>query len=204
MTERNWEDHYQSGFLPWDTGTADPYLASAVESGAIAPGKALEVGCGTGTNVLYLAEKGFDVWGVDLAPTAIARALERLEGRPNARAEVLDFLEAPLPQTGFTFVYDRGCFHVFDHAEERTRFAERVAEALAPEGRWLSLIGSTEGAPRDRGPPRRSARDIALAVEPALEIVELRATDFEDHDARAWLMIAKKRTQPAQPSSRPT
>ena len=40
-----------------------------------------------------------------------------------------------------------------------------VARVLAPGGLWLSLSGSTEGAPRDTGPPRRSARDIANAVE---------------------------------------
>ncbi len=202
MAERTWEDDYQSGVTPWDTGEVDPALVRWIESGRVAPGKALEIGCGTGTNVLYLAEQGFEVLGVDVAPTAIEHSRARLEGHPRARAELRDILSAPLGETGFDFVFDRGCFHIFDAAEQQALFAERVAEALSVGGVWVSLLGSTEGAPRDRGPPRRSARDIAIAVEPALEIVELVGIDFEDHAARAWMLVARKRAEPAQPSTR--
>ena len=48
------------------------------------------------------------------------------------------------------------------------RFAKRVALLLARDGRWLSLIGSTEGPERDWGPPRRSARDVIDAIERAI------------------------------------
>lgn len=58
---------------------------------------------------------------------------------------------------------------------------------------WLSLIGSTEGPPRDVGPPRRSAREVALAIEPALEIVELLSAKFRE-DAKAWFCLSRKRT----------
>jgi hypothetical protein len=69
-------------------------------------------------------------------------------------------------------------------------------------GVWLSLIGSTEGPPREVGPPRRSAREVALAIEPVLEIVELRSAQFVTHDAKAWFCLARQRSVPAQPSSR--
>ena len=75
------------------------------------------------------------------------------------------------------------------------RFAAQVATALAPGGLWLSLIGSTEGAPREIGPPRRSAREVALAIEPALEIVELRAAEFHGHGAKAWFCLARRRLE---------
>ena len=71
-------------------------------------------------------------------------------------------------------------------------------------GLWLSLLGSTEGAPRDHGPPRRSARDIVNAVEPSLEIVELRGVDFdgdEASDVRGWVLMARRPRVPAQPST---
>jgi hypothetical protein len=101
----------------------------------------------------------------------------------------------------FHFVFDRGCFHVFDEPEERARFAGQVAAAMAPAGLWLSLIGSTEGGPREIGPPRRSAREVALAIEPVLEIVELRTAEFSSHGAKAWFCLSRQRTIPAQPSS---
>jgi hypothetical protein len=62
---------------------------------------------------------------------------------------------------------------VFDEPEARARFAAQIAAILAPGGLWLSLIGSTEGPAQEVGPPRRSAREVILAIEPALEIQEL-------------------------------
>ncbi len=78
-----------------------------------------------------------------------------------------------------------------------------MAAALVKHGVWLSLIGSTEGAPRDQGPPRRSARDVTNAIEPSLEIVELRSTEFGVHDQqlKAWLCLSRKRAIAAQPST---
>jgi hypothetical protein len=71
-------------------------------------------------------------------------------------------------------------------------------------GVWLSLIGSTEGPPRDEGPPRRSAREVLKAIEPSLEILQLRSGEFgiAGEQLKAWLCLSRKRTIPAQPSSR--
>jgi hypothetical protein len=114
-----------------------------------------------------------------------------------------DFLAAPPPNGPFQFVFDRGCFHVFDEPGERQQFAAQVVAALVPGGLWLSLIGSTEGPAREVGPPRRSAREVTLAIEPALEIVELRSAEFSGHDAKAWFCLSRQRTMPTQPSTRP-
>ncbi|KAA6465296.1 class I SAM-dependent methyltransferase [Acidobacteria bacterium AB60] len=150
-----------------------------------------------GTNSLWLAERGFEVLGIDVAPLAVERARAKLGGHGLAcRFATLDILAADPPDGPFHFVFDRGCFHLFDEPDERARFAA----ALAPRGLWLSLIGSTEGPPREVGPPRRSAREVALAVEPALEIIELRSSEFRDHGALAWFCLARRRTMPAQSS----
>jgi SAM-dependent methyltransferase len=133
-----------------------------------------------------MAERRFDVLGVDVSPLAVERAHAKMEGRAlRCRFAAWDFLAAPLPDGPFQFVFDRGCFHVFDEPGERQRFAAQVAASLAPDGLWLSLIGSTEGPPREVGPPRRSAREVTLAIEPALEIVELRSAEFRGNNAKA-------------------
>jgi hypothetical protein len=67
---------------------------------------------------------------------------------------------------------------------------------------WLSLIGSTEGPPREVGPPRRTAREVILGIEPALEIVKLRSAEFHGRNVKAWLCLSRRRTMPAQPSTR--
>ena len=61
---------YSSNSIPWETGPREA-LVSLVESGRVKPCRAIDLGCGTATNVLYLAQNGFDVTGVDFIPAAI-------------------------------------------------------------------------------------------------------------------------------------
>jgi SAM-dependent methyltransferase len=203
MPHPSWNDDYSSGEpLPWDTGTPDPMLTEMVESRAIEPGLTLEVGCGTGTNAIYLAQHGYEVVGIDVSSIAIEKARAKARGR--CRFETVDFLHETPSGGPFQFVFDRGCFHTFDKDRERARFAQKVATVLVDGGSWLSLIGSTEGAPRDAGPPRRSARDVMRAIEPSLEILQFRSGEFGvcGHQLKAWLCLSRKRTIPPQPSSR--
>jgi SAM-dependent methyltransferase len=202
MARHAWNESYASGQLPWDTGQPEPLLVEFVTSGRITPSLTLEIGAGTGTNAIWMAERGFDVLGVDLSPLAAEKAeAKRGERALSCRFAACDFLAAAPPGGPFQFVFDRGCFHVFDEPEEREQFAARVAAALAPGGFWLSLIGSTEGPPREMGPPRRSARDISRAIEPVLEIVELRSAEFHEHGAKVWFCLSRQRQVPPQPST---
>jgi SAM-dependent methyltransferase len=176
-----------------------------VEARGVGKGRALEIGSGTGTNAIWLAEHGFDVLGLDVSTLAVDEARTKAGARPRVRFEVRDFVTDPV--TGpFDFVFDRGTWHVFDEPEDRARFAAHVAAALTPEGRWLSLIGSTEGGDRESGPPRRSARDVAEALEPVLEILELRTFDFvlPAGVANAWACVSRRRPVPAVASTRRT
>lgn len=209
MPQSDWNARYADGNLPWDTGAPDDHLVASVRAGLVAPGRTLEVGCGTGTNALWLAAQGFDVLGVDLSPLAVdkarAKAAAAGAGARGCRFDVLDFLVAEPAGAPFDFVFDRGCFHVFDDEVVRAQFAARVAALLAPGGQWLSLVGSTEGPPRDTGPPRRTAREVIAAMEPVVEIVELRSINFEaliESPAKAWLCRARRRDVAAQPSTR--
>ena len=194
MPHPSWNENYASGELPWDTGEPEPLLVEFVTSGRVLPTLTFEIGAGTGTNSLWLAERGFDVFGIDIAPLAVERANAKLAGRVlGCRFATSDFLADSPPDDSFRFAFDRGCFHVFDEPEERARFAAQVSAILAPGGLWLSLIGSTEDPAREVGPPRRSARELILAIEPALEIVELRSAEFRAHDVKAWSCLARSR-----------
>jgi SAM-dependent methyltransferase len=198
-----WDGHYADGFLPWDTGQPEPLLVELVQGGAIPVGRVLEIGCGTGTNAVWLARHGYDVVAVDISPLAVARARERAgEAGLGVDVREVDFLNEPLAAGLFDLVFDRGCFHVFDVAADQDRFAARVASLLAPGGRWLSLVGSTEGAPRNMGPPRRSARDLVAAIEPHLEILDLRRVVESAADGvLMWSCLSGRRGVGAQPST---
>lgn len=205
MPEHDWNERYRAGDTPWDDGQPEARLVELVLRGELEPCRVLEAGCGTGTNAVWLAERGFDVVGCDLSPLALERATARAaDAGVTVPFHARNLLEDEVPGAPFELVFDRGVFHVFDAAEDRARFAAAVASALGPGGRWLTLAGSTEGPARDHGPPRRTVRDLAEAIEPELEMVWMRATSFAadlPSPAAAWFSLWRRRAVAAQPST---
>jgi SAM-dependent methyltransferase len=67
---------YRYVSVPWDIGVR-PELVALVEGGRLAPGRAIDLGCGTGSNSIYLAQHGFQVTGIDFAPAAVESARDR-------------------------------------------------------------------------------------------------------------------------------
>lgn len=202
MTAPHWDARYEQTNVPWDTGVPDPHLVEFIQASSVTPRRVLEIGCGTGTNAIWLASRGCEVVGIDVSPRAIAQAEAKVRGEPICFL-VRDFFDASL-EGSFDFVFDRGVLHLYDDLPARAKFVGRVAELLSPTGVWLSIVGSTEGPPRDHGPPRRSALDLVAAVEPVLELAELRSTEFHANiptPAAAWLLKARHRSTPAQPST---
>lgn len=194
--DKSFEDRYQEGDLPWDHGMADENLKRKVERFSIAPCPALDLGCGTGDNALWLSERGFEVAACDLSETAIYMAKEK-KGIKDIRFDVRDILEAPYPDASFDFIFDRGCFHCIDGNEERARFARLVAGMLGENGLWLSLIGNADELGREEGPPQLTAAEIAAYVEPCFEILSLESGFFgsdQEVPPRAWICLMKKRT----------
>ena len=97
----------------------------------------------------------------------------------------------------FGFVFDRGCFHSFDSDQDRSNFAEKAASHLEKNGFWLSLIGNADEVRDGHGPPRCTAKDIVIAVEPYFEILSLATGFFEAKQStppRAWICFMQKRT----------
>jgi len=120
---------------PWDSGIPAPELVRAVAGRP--PGRALDLGCGTGTNVRYLAERGWQAAGVDFAPNAVAKARRKLRGL-NAAVLVGDVTQLerlPLPGP-FDLALDMGCFHSLS-GEGRKRYAAGLRHWTRPGGVYL-------------------------------------------------------------------
>lgn len=154
---------YWRGRPPWDSGVTPPELVRVVEGTGTEhrqPGRALDLGCGTGTNSLYLARHGWDVSGVDFAAPAIARAREKraqmgtLSGAVRFQRGDVTHLEALDLHGPYDLVLDMGCLHGIAPAG-RERYAAQVTRltrpgallmvyALAPTRLGRRTIGMTQ------------------------------------------------------------
>ena len=193
--ENRFEERYQTGNLPWDHGTVDSNLVETMAREGVKPCKALDIGCGTGDNAIWLAEQGFDVVACDYSETAIKLAREK-EGAAACRFLVADFLADEIPGSPFGFVFDRGCLHCFGESHDRKAFAAKVAGLLGEGGLWLSLVGNADEPKREVGPPQMSALDVAKAVELGFEILLLESGHFgsdQEDPPRAWVCLMRKR-----------
>lgn len=103
-----YETIYRYFRAPWDIGPRAE-LRSLVESGRVQPGRAIDLGCGAGANSIYLAQKGFEVTGVDYAQAAIEKARSRA-GESGARVTfIVDDLTNLRQVSGtFDFLLDYG------------------------------------------------------------------------------------------------
>lgn len=118
---------YLRGDAPWDRGIVPPEIAAWVAAHAAAghpPGRALDLGCGTGTSSLFLAAHGWDVTGIDFAPNAIRAARRKadradLAGRVTFRAGDVSRLDVLPAQPPFDLAVDVGCLHVLDPGARR-------------------------------------------------------------------------------------
>ncbi|GAA4420594.1 class I SAM-dependent methyltransferase [Actinokineospora soli] len=138
---------YKIGFSPWDLGPPMPELVDIVEGeNRLTPGRAVDLGCGAGSKSVYLAQHGWDVTGVDIAPEAIKRARKKAEEAGlDIEFVVADLVDpAPGALTGpFDFLLDFGCAHSL-RDEAKARYAEHVAAIAAP-GATLFLFAFTKG-----------------------------------------------------------
>ncbi len=198
MREKDrFKKRYESGDTPWDIGKPDFNLIQTISTIAIEPSKALDIGCGTGDNSIWLSQKGFQVTGIDISELAIQKAKEKAS-KANFKCTfmVIDFLTKKIEGAPFGFAFDRGCFHSLNSHEERNTFAENVAAHLEKDGLWLSLIGNADEQRHAPGPPQRTARDIVNSVEPYFEILSLVSGYFgsnRPNPPKAWVCLMRKR-----------
>ena len=120
---------------PWDTGVTPPELYDFVE--AHAPGRALDLGCGTGTNAIFLARAGWQAFGVDFAAGAIRQARRKAarSGLP-VHFYVDDVTRLRGIHGSFDLILDIGCYHGLS-VPVRTAYRTNLPALLAPGGSLL-------------------------------------------------------------------
>jgi SAM-dependent methyltransferase len=195
-----WDDSYTGDTpAPWDIGRPQPAFVQLADKGRL-NGRLLDAGCGSGENALLAASRGADVTGIDIAPTAIARARAKASERGlTARFEVADALDlGGLGRLGRTVdtVIDSGVFHVFDD-DDRARYVASLASVLRPDGACY-LMCFSDRQPGTWGPRRVSEDELRAAFDDGWAVESITAEVFELNpvegatQVQAWLAVISR------------
>jgi SAM-dependent methyltransferase len=172
-----WDAVYRDGRPPWDIDRPQPIFMHLLEAGEItAP--VLDCGCGTGEHTLMLAERGIEVLGMDLAPSAVARAREKAAERGiDASFEIGNALDLVRLERQFATVIDSGVFHVFNDAD-RARYVRSLASATRPGG-VLHLACFSELTPGPGGPRRVTQAELREAFADGWQVERIEPARYE-------------------------
>jgi cyclopropane fatty-acyl-phospholipid synthase-like methyltransferase len=178
---------YLIGRPAWDSGIAPPELLSFIQGHP--PGRAIDLGCGTGTNVLALAQSGWDVTGVDFSPVAIWRARRKIaHAGLNADLHVRDVTQLSDIEPSFDLALDIGCYHSLSRAEQ-ARYVAEIARLVMSGGTYL-LYSFLRGSDTDRVGLLDEA-GVRAQFNGAFDLVKLEHGFFNDQ-ASAWLTFTRR------------
>ena len=145
--EAFWDVRYRERFTPWDAGAVPRQLREYVGQNA-PPGRVLVPGCGSGHDVRFFAESGWDVNGIDFSAAALEAAAPVL-GPFADRVRRADFF-SPALSPPFELIYERAFLCALPR-EAWPRWSARMAELTPPGGRIAGYFFIDPGV--QRGPP---------------------------------------------------
>jgi len=171
---------------PWDTGISPPELLEFIKTHSA--GCAIDIGCGTGTNVITLARAGWQVTGVDFAPRAITLAKQKLkEAHVRAEIQVKDATKMEGIAGPFNLAFDLGCFHGIHH-NLQSKYLDQLERILAPGAFWLMYGFLSMGT--DASPGLAEA-DIS-SISSRFALIS-RRDGFDNRERNsAWFLFQKK------------
>lgn len=167
MDSGQWDRRYAEKGFVW---TSEPNRFLVGEAQPLAPGRALDVACGEGRNAVWLADRGWQVTGVDFSEVGLqkARALARSRG-VRARWIAADLREYVPERSAYDLVL---VFYLQVPASERTAIVRTVAGAVAADGLFLLVGHDSSNLEHGYGGPR----DPAVLYAPGDVAADLAAT----------------------------
>ncbi|MBM3881052.1 MAG: class I SAM-dependent methyltransferase [Verrucomicrobia bacterium] len=191
-----WDAAYRGGNRPgWDTGRPSSNLRAAIEGGVLPRGRAVELGCGTGVNAIYLGQQGFDVTAIDLAPTALGLAEEKArQAGVRVRWLLADVLAVP-ELAPFDLIFDRGCYHGVRGANAAGYVA--TLRRLSQPGTRILILAGNANEERQYGPPRVTEAQLRADFGDGFTFEWLRETRFDTANpdqagALAWSILLQR------------
>lgn len=192
-----WDRAYRGGQMPgWDVGRPDSILREVVQAKIITPGRTVELGCGTGTNAVYLAQQGFEVSAIDIAPTALGMAEKKAAAAGVKVRWLLADVLAPPRMAPADFIFDRGCYH----GVRQSNAAGYVAalRRLSRPGTRVLILAGNANEPRTGGPPRVTEEQLRTDFSADFEFEWLKTTRFDTRQedragALAWAVLLRRK-----------
>lgn len=153
-----WQQRYRDTSpdqMPWHRDEPAESLVEAVRRGLLPKGITIDLGCGTGSDLLCMTKQGYHAIGVDIALEPLRFARERFR-----QAEVdIPLIQAdarflPFRDASVDLICDSGCFHSFA-PEQRPMYARSVARVLKPRGvLFMREFHHDQPQPPEGGPYR--------------------------------------------------
>ncbi|MEW6716282.1 MAG: class I SAM-dependent methyltransferase [Chloroflexota bacterium] len=174
---------------PWDTGVSPPELLDFIRTHE--PGKVFDMGCGTGTNLITLAQHGWQASGVDFAPRAIRLAKHKAQkAGVQVDLQVGDVTKLYEPSNTYDLILDIGCFHGLSRGD-RAPYIQIVERMLKPGGTLLLYVIFRKD--NDAPPPGITEGDLDMI---STYLKQKKRTDSLDKIQRpsAWLAFQKHST----------
>lgn len=159
--KKYWENHWS----PTAAGggrslPANPYLLA--ETTLLPVGTALDAGCGTGTEALWLTEQGWQVTGADISATALAAAAESADA--TGLAGQVEWVETDLARWNPARRWDLVVTSYAHPDTGQLAFYQRIASWVAPGGTLL-IVGHLHGSDRGHGHPEGATATLAGITE---------------------------------------
>jgi SAM-dependent methyltransferase len=202
-TRLDWEDRYREGPRPWDTGITPPEVYDFWRSNRIPTHQrgsalALDIGCGPGTNVAFLAQLGLSAIGFDLSGIALSIAKHRITAsRPDLLPRIgliqADVSRLPIRSANAVYILDIGCLHGL-LPPLREDYAHGVIQNLSPGGYYQ--LFAFDRLPEAQAEPDKQLRgmeqdEVATMFAPELYVVDIfRGTP--DRQPCRWYLLQKK------------
>ena len=152
MDSASWDRRYGGRELVW---TANPNRFLVAETRNLAPGRAIDLGCGEGRNAIWLAERGWQMVGVDFSEVGLQKARELADARGvSVEWVAADLLEYRPEPRAFDFVL---VFYLQVPAGERQPILRAAVDAVAPGGTFLLVAHDSTNLQHGYGGPQTPA-----------------------------------------------
>ncbi|WP_373511266.1 class I SAM-dependent methyltransferase [Persicitalea sp.] len=186
---------YRFGFAEWDVNKPQPDLIRLVEEGKIAGKTILDIGCGSGDNAIYLAQKGFQVTGLDYSDKGIEVAKRRAaKENVTVKFDVADAFNLSNINQQFDIVIDYGLYHNID-MDKMPLYLENIRQVLKTGGQFI-IQAFGEKSPKQKFAPRQvSETEIRNEFSQNWTVLEIREAVYHattEKQIHAILAIIQK------------